>query len=58
MRVVAAQLLDVGYTVATLGVGVIVGLAMRCCGARYATVGERIFGLRLVQETSIVQRTE
>lgn len=51
-RVAAAQLLDAAYAAATLGLGVIVSLCMRCCTAARASVGERMLGLQLVQETS------
>lgn len=52
LRVAAAQMLDMGYGVATLGIGVVISLGLRCCDARHASVWERILSLRLVQETS------
>jgi hypothetical protein len=45
-------MLDMSYAVATLGIGLIVSLCLRCCGLGRASVWERVLGLRLVQETS------
>ena len=50
-RIAAASALEAVYSVATLGLGMTLSLALRCSGQR-AAFGERICGIRAVQETS------
>ena len=51
--VLAAHALDAAYTCATLGLGLAVNLALRCCGGR--SLGERTAGLAPVRETLVTE---
>lgn len=51
-RIAAAQAVEAAYCAATLGLGSVLSLALRCCAVPGAAFGERVSGIHLVQERS------
>lgn len=49
-RLLAATGTDILYSLSTLGLGLVVCLAMRCYGSSAQTVGERLMSVRLIRE--------
>lgn len=51
-RIATVQVLEAGYGMLTMGLGAVLSLAMRLGAVPGAAFGERICGIRLMQETS------
>lgn len=52
-RAVLANVLEVFYVIATLGVGAVVSVFMKVTSEEHRSVGERLAGVQLVQEFKI-----
>jgi len=53
---ILANIIEVGYVVCTLGIGMLISVALRCWSSRRQSVGEMIVSIRCIQERRIKQK--